>query len=446
MEYPGSRLTRPIRRAILACLILAFFIISPLVILYTAGYRYDWKNGLLKETGAISVDILPNEAVVYLNGIKIKGQMPVRLKNLTPNKYSLKISAPGYLDWSKEVEVKNKQTVYIKEISLLHQTEPKLIIDGDYILLKGSPNGRYLIYSQKLKNKTDIWLRDNQANKNTFLFQLNGTDDLKISWAEKNNYFTLNDNALPHKIFYLINADIPTNIINLLEKEKKPIYKFQWKNQTTPELYYAAANNLYSFFPEINEQNLVTEKPLVDWYLDDNNLYTLVTSSLFGEMILTSTQNSEIFWREKIGTDPTAWQILTVADNTILIKNKNNSEIILLSDKKTYRINGSDYYLSPYQNWWLIWTPWELWSYSLGNEPFLLNRSGEQLQKVESLDKHNTLLLSWAGKTTVLFPYYFVNHELINYPVTGLAVDHTNQKIYYTATNDKKTGLWELSY
>jgi hypothetical protein len=123
MEYPGTKFTRPIRLAMLILFIVAFFVISPLIILYTAGYRYDWQNGLLKETGSISIDIEPRNATASLNGIKLQKDLPIRFNNITPGKYNLHLTASGYMDWFKEIEVKNKQTNYIKEISLIKKNQ-----------------------------------------------------------------------------------------------------------------------------------------------------------------------------------------------------------------------------------------------------------------------------------------------------------------------------------
>jgi hypothetical protein len=93
MEYPGTKFTKPIRQFMFIFFISAFFIISPLLIMYTAGYRYDWHNGLLKETGSISIDIEPQESVAYLNNIKLQKTPPIRLNNITPATYNTRLSA-----------------------------------------------------------------------------------------------------------------------------------------------------------------------------------------------------------------------------------------------------------------------------------------------------------------------------------------------------------------
>ncbi|MBP6859451.1 MAG: hypothetical protein KBC69_02430, partial [Candidatus Magasanikbacteria bacterium] len=95
-------------------------------------------------------------------------------------------------------------------------------------------------------------------------------------------------------------------------------------------------------------------------------------------------------------------------------------------------------------NWWLLWSEWELWTYSQGEEPNLLNRSGEQLKYTLPLDRYNTLALIWGDRATVLFPYYFVGHDLINEKINLPQADTENKILYFT--NEKKDGIWKLVY
>ena len=184
MEYPGSKFTRRYRLILFAVFVAAFFVITPVLIMYSSGYRYDWQNGLIKETGAINVDILPVNAVVYLNDAWLKGGMPYRLKNIAPGKYRLKITAPGYFDWLKDVEVKSKQTVYIKEISLLKKNTPYLLAPGQIKNAALAADGNFIIFSRQ-KTVLEFWLRDLTQQKETLLLELPPGKPLTIVWAKK---------------------------------------------------------------------------------------------------------------------------------------------------------------------------------------------------------------------------------------------------------------------
>ena len=131
MTYPHYKLTRPIRRAIMIFLFALFFILAPLIILYTSGYRYDWEAHEIKQTGVISIDVKTKNASVYLNDILIKKSLPIRLPNRAPGTYNLKIKSPSYQAWEKDITVESKQTTYIRNITLFREALPTEIIADD---------------------------------------------------------------------------------------------------------------------------------------------------------------------------------------------------------------------------------------------------------------------------------------------------------------------------
>ena len=140
------------------------------------------------------------------------------------------------------------------------------------------------------------------------------------------------------------------------------------------------------------------------------------------------------------------WKFLKTAGDQVLLKNNDQKTMLLSTNNKQYSFYGEDFLISPYNNWWLMWTPWELTTYSQSEEPFLLNRSGEQLRKVVILDKYNTLGLIWADKMTALFPYYFVSHNLINSPINDATADSQNRILYFSAKLEGQNGLWKMNY
>src|SRR3989338_10241367 len=121
------KVSRPIRLIIMISLFLIFFILAPALILYTAGYRYNWEEGRFDGTGVISIDVKPEDAVIELNNTIIKKKIPIWLPNRAPGTYHLKISQVGYKTWEKDITVESNRTTFIKNISLLKVGKPELI-------------------------------------------------------------------------------------------------------------------------------------------------------------------------------------------------------------------------------------------------------------------------------------------------------------------------------
>ncbi|MFA5174943.1 MAG: PEGA domain-containing protein [Patescibacteria group bacterium] len=452
MEYPGTKLIRPYRRAIFIVFVVAFFIISPIIILYTAGYRYDWTNGFLKETGAISIDVEPKNALVFLNDARIKKRMPIRLKNYKPGKYHLVISASGYYDWVKDIEVKSRQTVYIKEVALLKKNEPIKIKSGNFDGLAISNDGVFIAFTQKNKSITEVWLLNNKTGDENILLRVPDIKQLKIMWAQKNNYLSISDAGSPYRQLFIFNADNPTSQWNLVQKIKSAVEKFQWKNSENPELFFSAGKQISVFYPATGQQTDIAKNIFLDWYFENGQMWAIRRDDKTKLYVITKDTlgfSSELISSDKIfeynsGNEKNPpINLIAASEDCALLKKKDKPEMLLVSKDKKFTLSGEKFLISKYNDWWLMWTPWELWSFSVrDNEPALLSRSGEQLQEVMTLDKYNTLGLMWADKTTAIFPYYLVAHEFINNKIISSADDSESRIMYYT----DESGLWKLNY
>ncbi len=448
MEYPGTTLTKPIRRFIFLFFVGLFFVISPIIIMYTSGYRYDFQNGLLRETGSINIDIVPTTAEVYLNNVKLKSSIPVRLNNLAPGKYIVTIKNTGYLDWQKNIEIKNKETVYIKDIVLLKRNEPTSIHDGIVQETVISNNGQFLIYSVVQNNKKEIWQKNLKNNELSMVE--NGffaTETLKISFMPNGLYYSISSFNLPYNKIILINAEKPTKKIDLTSFSRIPIIKYQWKESSAPEIYYATTQQIMTFFPENSDQIFITKNIFADWYMENGQLWILNNNTSTQTAILTrDTLGFKNLFFTDFETTAESWEILTAKSDFVLLKKRNQPEMLLLTNGKKYTITGEKFIISKYNNWFIAWTPWEIWTHAQNEEPVLLNRSGLQLQQVIPLDKYNTLGLVWNDNTTALFPYYLVSDGLISQKINSATSDSDNRTLYFGGKYNDKDGLWKLEY
>ncbi len=455
MEYPGSRFTKVWRRIILGLFVLAFFIISPIIVVYTTGYKYDWKYGFLRETGNVSIDVLPKNANAYLDGLKIgdnhllgsfnlSPNMPIRLKNITPHTYHLLISAPGYYDWDKDIEVADRQTVYIKEIELLQKNKPEELVKGKFNSLFVAPSGAYILYSTVVNNQTKVILHNTASHTNVIILTFPTAELFHVEWSERTNFFALYQGTFPLATVYVVNADKPESVITVTAPRSESITKLQWHATSEPELYYSTPTNIYSYHPELKQLTVLTPMKFVDWYVENDELWTIETN--------TSTTETTLF-KDTLGfknqfallpriTHPLSWHIRFAHNGSVLTDNADTSGFTLVRADTHISIAATHFTISPYNSWWLLWSSSELWTYSEGDEPKLLNRSSDEILTVGPLDQYNTLAISWARKTIALFPYYLVQHDLLTDAATTVHSDPTTRSLYFI----DKSGLWKLSY
>lgn len=429
--------------------IMAFFLISPTVILYSAGYRYDFRNGLLRETGSLSVDVFPKNGTVYLDGLKLDGNMPVRLNNITPHKYSLKISAPGYYDWEKQIEVNKNQTTYIKEFYLLKKEKPVLLSKDKAENLSISQSNRYVAYSVKDKNQTRIMIFNTKTNTTSLATILDDTKPVKIMWSSNNDYFAVTPDTPTFKTIYVVNA-LTSKSRALTSPSGQQISKFIWGKNNEPELYFGDHNMIWSYLPRLQQTAFITTStPYLDWYIDDGTLWatkyntttenlqiiedTLGFKSIFGNI---SASNNETT------TTLLGWRFETFEHGTVILRNANRDKFLIVRNNVSYQINASHYRYSKFNNWWLFWSKWELWSYSESDEPYLLNRSGAELNNVLPIDQFNTLGLTWNNHMTALYPYYYIEENLVERPLLSATVNPVARTLYFSDAG----GFWKTTY
>ncbi len=90
-----------------------FFVLTPLAICYSLGYRIDIKNRKIVKTGGIYLKAKPPGAKVFLNK-KYKGKTSpifgtIFIKNLFPQKYEIRVEKEGYFAWEKKLKVKEEK-------------------------------------------------------------------------------------------------------------------------------------------------------------------------------------------------------------------------------------------------------------------------------------------------------------------------------------------------
>lgn len=448
MEYPGTRFTRPWRIAFLGFFIVAFLIISPILILYTSGYRYDFKNGIIQETGAISIDILPKNSVAYLNDAKLVAKIPIRLKNLAQGKYKIKLSADGYYDWEKEVVVENKQTVYIKEIKLIKKSEPQKISSNKINKLYLSPDNNYIIY-QTNESPTVFWLKNLKNNDENQILKGMAGKNYEVNWSKtKNNFALITSDDLSD--IYMVNTGDLTKTRNIAKDEKNKITRIQWNDSSQPEFYYSTKNQIIVINSETRQKLIVGKNTFIDWYVENGQVWTIQNSSTTDQNIIVEDTfgfSKEFSQSGNLsGGKSSNWKFVRIQNNQILLKKSGISDMLLFDRNKQFTFVGDKTLVSDFNNWLVAWTPWEITTYSRGEEPFLLNRSGEQLQKIIVLDEYNTLGLIWADKMTALFPYYFVSHNLLNTKIYDAEANAQKRELYFSANLNNQDGLWKIQY
>jgi hypothetical protein len=131
------------RRIIALTFIVAFLITAPILILYTAGYRYSFKKQKVSLTGTLVLESTPKNATVHLNGTAELFHTPARLTNLFPNEYHITVDKDGYFSWQKTLPVTTQTTTFAENIVLFKKSTPDQITDQPFTDVVVAPNHKW---------------------------------------------------------------------------------------------------------------------------------------------------------------------------------------------------------------------------------------------------------------------------------------------------------------
>ncbi|MBL7156140.1 MAG: hypothetical protein ISS87_00865 [Candidatus Pacebacteria bacterium] len=184
-------MTKKIRVILLLICAILFLITAPSVILYSQGYRFDFKSKKIEKTGAFYFKIAPKQAEVYVNN-----QLEKRtdaffnsafIENLLPDKYFVEISKQDYLSWKKNLNVEKGKVTESKNIFLIPKTIKFETISKKVKDFLFSPNKKTMVLIQDVfddENK-DIWtLKSYDVEKNIKSYLVN-ENEISVEQAQE---------------------------------------------------------------------------------------------------------------------------------------------------------------------------------------------------------------------------------------------------------------------
>ena len=196
-----------------------FFLITPTVILYSQGYRFDFENKKITQTGGLFLKVSPRSADIYLDEtLTDKTDFlfgSVLIENLVPKKYKIRVEKENYEPWEKILEIKEKQVANAKNITLLAKNPKSTVLAENVENFWPSPNQKNLIIQEKNIDKWELKIFDLEKNIKTpaAAESKNSAElsDITFSLNSKKVFF-LKDNQLFEK------EDIPLEILeNILD-------------------------------------------------------------------------------------------------------------------------------------------------------------------------------------------------------------------------------------
>lgn len=257
------------RKMLFILAVLLFIVISPIIILYSLGYDFDFFKNKVIPTGGLYLNIMPKGVKIFIDGKLEKENSPYALgsgifiKDLPEKSYTLEIKKDDYYDWKKEIAVKSSLVTEFKHV-LLAKKNPELI-------LTNFKNIEEINKAEKIKKIEKILgvKIKNFSIEDDLIFFLNDKSKL-YQFEEQNNQLKLIEEniisfARDNQIIYFLDKEgaVFAKEINSEEKQKITDFKFDQKNQEEIEMKISAGLLAINYGGDLfllNQENRQFEK------------------------------------------------------------------------------------------------------------------------------------------------------------------------------------------
>lgn len=433
------KLRRGHRVGIMISLITTFFVISPILLLYTSGYRYDFNAKKIKKTGSISIDIEPKDAQVYINDIRIKQSMPIRLNNRAHGTYKIRIEKEGFKTWEQSMILESNQTVYVKQTKLLKNRLPEYIAYA-------SSTPLFLYASQGQEENFALFKHENGYEfvslKNTYENELRS-----IERYEKEPEISLS--PFHQSALVKIKKDYASEfeVLSLKNATKKIVHRspaeipveWQWSKRDG-EIYLRQASTIYKKDIYGLDKVLGASDAKI-WYVE------------YPETVwLMKNQTLELFNDPKIHYELPAdtFQIIDINQARIISRGSSGFSIIdrtKNSAEAVSHIGAEHLYFNEANNEWWVWSDFEFWKIQEKGEVELVNRYAKKITEIRPLNRFGLTLLADEAGLNAQNPGYTPTQNLYGAEeIKELEVSIPDQTIYFIGKLGKKEGLFQLEY
>lgn len=167
-----------------------FIAVTPIVVLYSQGYRIDWKKGDLIKTGALFIEPHPAPVELYINE-KLKKERSfifqnIYIGNLLPKSYNVQVKKDGYSTWKKNLTVLPKLVTEAKNVRLFPRNKNPERLMSNVKNFYFAPSKKYIAIVEK-STAPQINIFSLEERREFLLFTDNATttdyDISEVKWS-----------------------------------------------------------------------------------------------------------------------------------------------------------------------------------------------------------------------------------------------------------------------
>ena len=395
-------MTKKIRLIILLVCVASFFIIAPYIVMYSMGYKLDFETWEVTATGGIYVRTYPQaDEITFDSKIVKKPSMfgnSVFVQDLLPRQHSVSIKKAGYFDYSKTLEVKEKEVTKIENIVLFKNNTAFDNLLSNVESFSVSPDKKNILAEiTNTKSLNFVYFGvSSPTNQKKYSLALPYTTVLDVIWSNDSNKALIKTYSTANGTSY---------------------YLFDFSKETqsaTPLSYLDATSKEVSFNPQDSSQIL---------YMKNKTLYSVKnkTTTITKNCITYKIVDGNILWMSSDGllskSDTSGKLIEEMTKEPIILSADENYKIETISGKTLLTSNNALYLYNPemeaFDNFDIKINNYKLLQSPDGKNMVYYNGSDIYLYTFDETSKENNIKLFSANNWETISNCFWLNNEYV---------------------------------
>jgi WD40 repeat protein len=304
---------------------------TPIVVLYSQGYRFDFNSRKIVRTGGFYFKAWPKNANIYLDEEFKKTTDfffgATMIENLLPKEYGVQIKKKGFYSWEKNLQIEEKKVTEIKNVFLIPENPTLSNVmdnidsfwqspDGNKIILKESKDNGWILKILDLENdtQTDLLKENDLKEEELQILSLEFSPDsrrilLKVKENKTEKYFIV---QLEERVI----IDLTLSILT-----KEEIKKVSFNPRDQDKIFFNTEEGLFEYNLSTKETDQISGD-LITYEVSNRDIVFLSSDGFLFQSDF-SGQRREKLNQESFPLDNTAqYQIKLKGKEILLLKNE----------------------------------------------------------------------------------------------------------------------------
>ncbi|MBI2473095.1 PEGA domain-containing protein [Candidatus Uhrbacteria bacterium] len=240
-------MSKPFRLILFLIFLFAFLISAPLIVLYTAGYRFDLSHGRIVHTAILNISSIPRNAMILIDTLPSTDRTPAVINTIVPGEHLITLQKTGYLPWETSLSFLSREARILNEVVLFLDKQPEQEKMIGLIDLSINPKTDSFAYITQESSWLEVWRVHVEDAQKKLLMRLpyDSESTYDLSWSSEGTFLSLERSKESH--IQMTISHVSNGELIELPQTEDPIDRIWWDAGKNDQLYLLSKEKISRF-------------------------------------------------------------------------------------------------------------------------------------------------------------------------------------------------------